>query len=88
MRFEQLQYVQAVVQCGSMNLASAKLHVSQQAISKAIRQLENELGITIFIRTNKGAALTPQGEALNDFIERQGAKMDELKQRLLQSSSG
>lgn len=84
MRFEQLQYVQAVVQCGSMNLASAKLHVSQQAISKAIRQLENELGITIFIRTNKGAALTPQGEALNDFIERQGAKMDELKQMLLQ----
>ncbi len=82
-RFEQLQYVQAVAQCGSMNTASVRLHVSQQAVSKAIRQLENELGVAIFVRTNKGAVLTPQGKALCDFIERQGAKMDELKRVLL-----
>lgn len=82
MRLEQLTYVQAVAQCGSMNMASESLHVSQQAISKAIRQLENELGITIFVRTNKGAVLTPQGQRLYEFTERQDARLKALKQRL------
>ena len=82
MRLEQLSYVQTVAQCGSMNLASEQLHVSQQAISKAIRQLENELGIAIFVRTNKGVVLTPQGQRLYDFARRQAAKLEALQARL------
>lgn len=82
MRMEQLSYVQTVAQCGSMNLASEQLHVSQQAISKAIRQLENELGIAIFVRTNKGVVLTPQGQRLYDFARRQAAKLEALQARL------
>ena len=82
MRFEQLTYIQAVVQSGSMNMASETLHVSQQAISRAIRQLENELSITIFVRTNRGVVLTPQGQRLYAFTIQQEAKLNELKQRL------
>ena len=82
MRLEQLMYVQAVVACGSMNQASQRLHLSQQAISKGIRQLEEELGILIFVRTNKGVVLTPEGERLEAFIDEQALKLEQLKEAI------
>ena len=72
-------FVQAVVACGSMNQASQRLHLSQQAISKGIRQLEEELGILIFVRTNKGVVLTPEGERLEAFIDEQALRFEQLK---------
>ena len=65
MTLQQLHYMMEVFQCGSINKASQSLFVSQSAISDAIRELERELGITVFRRSNRGVQLTDAGA---DFI--------------------
>lgn len=61
MRLEQLHYLQALSRYKSMNAASQILYVSPQAISLAMKQLENELGITILERSPQGVTLTKAG---------------------------
>ena len=61
----QLQYVLTVVEQKSINSAAKKLYVSQSSVSGAIKELETELGITLFLRNNRGISLTKEGE---DFI--------------------
>ncbi len=65
MNINQLKYVLEVAGSASMREASTKLYVSQPALSASIRELEEELGILIFERTNKGISLTDEGR---DFI--------------------
>lgn len=62
MRLEQLHYLLVTANCHSMHKASEILHVSQQNISKAIRDLEKELTVLLFDRTTSGLYLTPDGE--------------------------
>lgn len=57
----QLKYVIALANASSMREAASKLFVSQPALSATIRELEEELGIKIFERNNKGIALTNEG---------------------------
>ncbi|HIT89383.1 MAG TPA: LysR family transcriptional regulator [Candidatus Merdenecus merdavium] len=61
MTLQQLKYVIETVHCGSMNEAAKKLFISQPSLSNAIKELENELGIQIFLRTNKGTVLSVEG---------------------------
>ena len=53
MNINQLKYVLSVAESTSIREASTKLYVSQPALSASIRELEEELGILIFKRTNK-----------------------------------
>lgn len=62
MTFRQLSYVVEVSRCGSINKAAQKLFLSQSGISAAIRELEEELGIQFFSRSNRGVEFTPEGE--------------------------
>lgn len=62
MRLEQLQYLITIAHCHSMRKASETLHISQQNISKAICNLEDELGVPLLERTTTGCFLTPEGE--------------------------
>ena len=62
MTLSQLEYIMEIYRCGSMNKASQHLFVSQSAISSAIRELEEEMGITIFVRSNRGITLTEEGQ--------------------------
>ena len=62
MRLEQLEYFVQTAKHHSMSLAASDLHVSPQNISKAISQLEQELGVTLFTRSKQGAALNVTGE--------------------------
>lgn len=62
MTFQQLTYVVEVSKCGSINKAAHRLFLSQSGISTAIRDLENELGIHFFSRSNRGVEFTPEGE--------------------------
>ena len=62
MTLQQLNYVITVADSGSMNEASKKLFVSQPSLSGSIRELEKELGFDIFLRTNRGIVITPEGE--------------------------
>lgn len=62
MKLQQLRYVVKVAECGSITEASCRLFVSQPSITASIRDLENEMGVHIFERTNKGVIVSEEGE--------------------------
>lgn len=62
MQIEQLGYFIEVVKKGSINLACEDLHISQQALSQSMRNLEKEIGFELLIRTHKGISLTEKGQ--------------------------
>lgn len=61
MRIQQLQYIIKIVETGSMNEAAKQLYITQPSLSNAVRNLETEMGIQIFIRNPKGITLTKDG---------------------------
>lgn len=61
MTLQQLKYAITVVDSPSMNEAAKKLFISQPSLSSAIRDLEEEIGVELFIRTNRGVVPTPDG---------------------------
>lgn len=62
MKLQQLRYVVKVAECGSITEASRRLFVSQPSITASICDLENEMGVHIFERTNKGVIVSEEGE--------------------------
>jgi len=64
MRLEQLEYLAAVVQHGSLRRASEHLHVSQPALSEGVGKLERELGVTLLDRRRSGARISRAGREL------------------------
>ncbi|WP_067439151.1 LysR family transcriptional regulator [Nocardioides jensenii] len=70
MRIEQLQYIAAVTQHGSLRKASESLHLSQPALSEAVSKLERELGVTLLDRRRSGARISRQGrDLLQNMVE-------------------
>ena len=61
MTLQQLKYVIEVAKSRSISNAAQNLFISQPSLSNALKELEKEMGITIFSRTNKGIVITPQG---------------------------
>ena len=61
MTLQQLKYVIEVATCGSINEAAKNLYISQPSLSNAIKELEKELHIIIFKRTNRGIILSNEG---------------------------
>ena len=66
MTLQQVLYALTIQECGSMNKAAEKLYIVQPTLTSAVQELENEVGITIFMRTNKGVIVTPEGA---EFLE-------------------
>ena len=64
MNFKQLEYFAAVADEGSISGAARELHVAQPPVSRQLALLEDELGVTLFLRTNKGVELTEAGQCL------------------------
>ena len=62
MTLQQLKYVTTIANIGSISEAAKRLFVSQPSLTKAIKELEKEMGITIFDRTNKGITVSKEGE--------------------------
>ena len=62
MTLQQLQQVITIAESKSMNEAAKRLFVSQPNLSSVVRELEEETGITLFIRSNRGIVMTPEGE--------------------------
>ena len=54
MTFEQFKYVLEVAKCGSFNQAANTMFLSQSTLSTSIKNLEEELGQSIFFRNNRG----------------------------------
>ena len=65
MTLTQLKYVIEIANASSMNEAAKNLFITQPSLSGSIKELENEIGITIFMRSNRGVMLTPEG---TDFL--------------------
>ncbi|MBO0994983.1 LysR family transcriptional regulator [Bacillus sp. SD088] len=61
MNLQQLKYALEVASKGSMNEAAKSLFISQPSLSNAIKELEKEIKITLFIRTNRGVTITNEG---------------------------
>lgn len=62
MTLQQISYILTIAKTGSMNKAAEALFVSQPSLTSAVRELESELGITVFQRTSKGTIPTKEGE--------------------------
>lgn len=72
-----------VAKCGSLTKAAQELYISQPAVSQAIRQLENQLGTTLFNRVHKGMELTKQGgELVFEDVSRALQLLDGVESRL------
>lgn len=61
MRIQQLHYIIKIAETGSMNEAAKQLFITQPSLSNAVRELEKEMGISIFFRNPKGITLTKDG---------------------------
>ena len=77
LRLRDLDTLMAVVQAGGMRKAADALHMSQGAVSKAVAELESELGVRLLERSAKGVEATVYGQAL---LRRGRAIFDELRQ--------
>lgn len=60
-------YYVTTAECGNITEAAEKLFISQPSLSNAIHNLEKEMGIVAFVRSNKGVVLTRDGEKLLSF---------------------
>ncbi|MGM0199505.1 LysR family transcriptional regulator [Enterococcus sp. DIV1314a] len=61
MTLQQLKYALEIASKGSMNEAAKSLFISQPSLSNAIKELEQEIKITIFVRTNRGVTVSNEG---------------------------
>lgn len=61
MTIQQLNYAIAISEAGSFNKASEILYVSQPSLTESMKELEKEIGITIFLRSGRGVTLTSEG---------------------------
>jgi DNA-binding transcriptional LysR family regulator len=81
MKLQQLKYVVKVAELGNITEASRRLFVSQPSITAAIHDLENEMGVVIFSRTNKGVEVTRQGELFLGYARQVLEQADLLEEK-------
>lgn len=62
MTLQQLKYALTIADCGSMNEAAKQLFISQPSLSETMKELETEIELDIFLRSNRGIVITPEGE--------------------------
>ncbi len=83
MTLQQLKYVIEVAGRGSINEAAKRLFISQPSLSNAIKDLEVELGIAIFERTNKGITLSKEGVEFLSYARQVVEQAELLESRYL-----
>ena len=81
MTLQQLRYLIAISEHGSINAAAQNLYISQSNLSTAVKDLERELGITIFTRSNRGVTLTNDGTELLGYARQVIEQADMLEAR-------
>lgn len=80
----QLKYVIVIANSSSIREAASKLFVTQPALSTAIRDLEEELGIRIFERNNKGISLTEQGSEFLSYAKQAVSQYELIEDRYIE----
>jgi DNA-binding transcriptional LysR family regulator len=67
MTLQQLKYIVTVAETGNITEAAKRLFISQPSLTNAVRELENEMQVTIFNRTNKGVVVTNEGDVFLSY---------------------
>ena len=80
MKLSQLQYFKTVAETGKISLAAKKLYVSAPALSIAIANLESELGVKLFDRTNNQIKLNEQGKVYLGYVNKILADLSQANQ--------
>lgn len=81
MTLQQLKYAVTVAECGTISAAAEKLFISQPSLTTAIRELESEMGVTIFSRTNRGVIVSREGEEFLGYARQILAQAQLLQER-------
>ena len=85
MEFRELQYFLAVVEEGTISGAAEALHVAQPSLSRQMRELEEKIGKTLFIRGNRQITLTEEGMILRKRAEEMLRLMEKTEQEITNS---
>ncbi len=83
MTLQQLKYALTIADCNSINEASKQLFISQPSLSETIRELETELGFDIFLRSNRGIVITPEGEEFLGYARQVTEQFGLLKSKYI-----
>ena len=81
MTIQQLNYVITISEAGSLNKAAEVLYVTQPSLTSAVRELEKEIGITIFNRGGKGVTLTNDGTEFIQYARQVVTQYDRLREK-------
>lgn len=88
MTLQQLKYVITIADCNSMNKAASELFISQPTLSAAVRELEEEIGVTIFHRNNKGIVVTAEGNEFLGYARQLLEQYRLIDERYIEKKSG
>ena len=81
MRIQQLHYLEAIIEYGSINEAAKSLFITQPSLSAALKELESEMGVQIFFRTRTGVTLTEDGREFMTYARQILDQVDLLTTR-------
>lgn len=84
MTLQQLKYVIEIAECGSISTAADKLFLSQPSLSKAVSELEKEMGLTIFCRSSRGVCLSEEGSRFLSYARQVVEQAELLEQQYKQ----
>lgn len=87
MTLQQLKYIIAIAQTGSMRIAAEELFITQPNLSKSVHEIEEEMQITIFQRTNRGVILTDDGTKFLSYA-RQVVEQSDLLEDVFKKNEG
>ncbi len=84
----QLKYVVEVAKTGNITEAAKRLYLSQPSLTNAIRELEKEMQITIFCRTNRGVTVTNEGDLFLSYARQVLEQTDLLTEKFTGKGAG
>ena len=83
MTLQQLKYIVTVAETGNITSAAQKLFISQPSLTNAVRELEKEMQITIFNRTNKGVSISHEGDVFLGYARQVLEQANLLEEKFL-----
>lgn len=87
MTLQQLRYAVCIAEEKSMNKAAQKLFITQPTLSGTMRDLEEEIGIQLFYRSNRGVVITPEGEEFLGYARQMVEQYRLLEERFVQKQN-
>ena len=88
MELRQLRYFVAIVEEGGFSRAAERLHISQPPLSTQIRSLEDEIGVRLLERSNRGVSVTPAGSVFYEEVRAVLARLEHARNKTLQVGRG